>query len=346
MNKKIKIAVVHSNDAILYNEANPYHRDYDSEAPRRCVDNNINKMLSFLNEAGSKKADLVCMHEDIKGSGMYLRYLDYPDLFLSLAEEIPGPTSCKIGEIARKYNMYVAANYYEKDGNDIYNTSVLIGRDGEIVGKYRKVHPADCERWRVTGGKDFPVFETDIGKIGFAICYDMIFPETCRAVAVNGADIIIHQTQGWGIVCFALGEALVRTRAAENSVYLVVAKNIQKGDGGRSCIIDNYGNIMAETQEDEEQLLLAEFEPNFDLEDEGHFDNFFAGITGTRARVGLARKPSLYRVLTNENPPLNERYRELKLISTSEEAKNVFEQWKEYRDAINNNKPVKTRYHW
>lgn len=134
-------------------------------------------MCGFLYEAGESGADLVCTYEDFKGCGTYSSFLDNPQLFLSIAEEIPDPTSVRIGEIARQYNMHIAANYYEKEKDQIYNTTVLIGRDGKIIGKYRKVHLPASEIWRVTPGKEFSIFETDIGRIGLAVCYDIVFTE-------------------------------------------------------------------------------------------------------------------------------------------------------------------------
>lgn len=338
LKKTIRLAAIHSNDEMLPETARPHGKKFDNTAPLRFVNDNIEKNLAFFHEAGRQKADLVCTHENFTGSGCF--GMDDPDLFASMVEEIPGPTSAKLGEIAKLYNMHIAANYLEKAGEKIYNTSVLIGRDGEIIGKYRKVHVADGERWRVAGGSGFPVFETDIGRIGFATCYDMIFTEQCRSVALNGADIIIHQTQGWGIITCEMGEALLRTRALENSVYLVVSKNIQPGDGGKSCIIDNYGKIIAETADDTERVLITELSPDYDAYDEYHYDNLIAGVNSTRARLLLAREPSLYSAITNEKPPVMERYKGVELHTSPEQIKII-------REKLNEIHRLKIKkYHW
>lgn len=346
MKNTIKLAAIHSNDAALWKEADPYNKEFDPAAPQKCVEHHIERTLGFLHEAGKSNVDLVCTHEDFKGTGLYLRYLDYPELFKSLAEEIPGPTSDRLGEIAALYNMHIAANYCERDGGEIYNTTVLIGRSGEIIGKYRKVHLPPSENWVVTAGKEFTVFETDIGRIGFATCYDIIFTEQCRIMALNGADIIIHQTQGWGILNNKAGEALVRTRALENSVYLVVAKNLQRGDGGVSCIIDNCGDILAKAQDGVEGLVTAEFEPNLDAVYEDRFDSFFAGVDSVRARIALQREPSLYAALTEKTPPLLERYRGVELHTSPDKVQRIFRRLREYEEDIENNRPVKIKYHW
>jgi predicted amidohydrolase len=87
--------------------------------------------------------------------------------------------------------MHTAANYYEKDGAKVYNTTVLTGRGGEIAGKYRKIHMPAHERWLAEPGSKCPVFETDIGRLGISVCYDIVFPEHARILALNGADILL-----------------------------------------------------------------------------------------------------------------------------------------------------------
>jgi|WetSurMetagenome_2_1015567.scaffolds.fasta_scaffold113624_2 N-carbamoylputrescine amidase len=334
---RIKVSVVHSDDERLP-EVGPQGR----VDPYEFVDGNVSKMLAFLNEAGRNHADLACTHECFTGSGLFASDLDHPELFISLVEEIPGPTSQKLGEVAKQYGMYIAANTYEKSGDTIFNTSVLIDRSGEIVGKYRKMHLADGERWYTTPGDEVPVFETELGTIAFATCYDIIFPEFCRIAALKGADILIHQTQGWGIGrrSGAIGgESMLRTRAAENSVYLLVSKNIQQGDGGKSCVIDNYGNLLAESPIEAECIVYAEFKPDPDMIDKYHFDNFYAGVPGTRARQLLARRPALYRDLVSENPPLLDRFPGMKLL-TSDAVQEKLRLWAGLSDE------EKEKYHW
>jgi predicted amidohydrolase len=342
MKDLIKVASIHSNDERLPDIENPNGSDSSLIDPWEFVNGNVEKIITFLHEAGRNNADLACTHESITGSGLFTGDLDHPGIFKSLVEEIPGPTSKKLGEVAKQYGMYIAANYYEKFDDKIYNTSVLIDRNGEITGKYRKVHLADGERWYATPGDEIPVFETDIGRIGFAICYDVIFPELSRIAAVKGADIIIHQTQGWGAgrrAGRAVGEGFMMTRAAENSVYWIVSKNIQPGDGGKSCIIDNYGIILAESADDNECVVFAEFKPNYDMFDKYDFDNFYAGVSSVRARQLLARRPSAYSELTNGNPTVLDRFNGME-FQTPEKVKEKI-MWLREIDS-----GEKAKYHW
>ena len=93
--------------------------------------------------------------------------------------------------IAKKYNLYIVAGIYEKDGDTVYNTAVLISRTGEYAGKYRKVClPREEIQGGITPGKSLPVFDTDFGRIGLMICWDVFFPEPARTLAHKGAEVI------------------------------------------------------------------------------------------------------------------------------------------------------------
>lgn len=347
--KPIKLSAINSQFNSLYEEANPNSKNYDPKMVKKYIDDNIQKMLDLLDEAGKSGTDLVCTYEDFKGCSEFFRYRDDMKLFPSLAEEIPGPTSEKIGAIAKQYGMYIAADYYEKDGSKIYNTTVLIGRDGKIVGKYRKVHLPVSEKWFVTAGDEFPVFETDIGRIGIAICYDIVFPEDFRTLALNGADIILNPTQGWGINSTSsseLGKALIEVRAAENEVYLVIAKHSQYGGDGMSCIVSNTGEILEQVKGRTEGIATAEFTPDFDLIRDEHFDALFSGVDSIKARQFLERRPEIYSALTGKDSPLLEGYKDQRLKLLPDEIKDISKQWNDIIKAGLENRIIDSKYHW
>jgi len=348
MNRPIRISAVNAKCNTLPREANPFGGDFDIDVFRKYTQDNVEKMCSFLHESGQKGADLVCTYEDFIGQGKCLRMED-PELFISQAEDIPGHTTDRMSQIARHYGMYVAANLYERDGSSIFNTTVLIGRDGTIVGKYRKIHLPVCEKWMVVSGNDPVVFDTDIGRIGFAVCYDIIFPEHCRALALQGADMILHPTAGWGISGNSsgmVGEAILRTRAAENTIYLVTAKNTEFGGQGKSCVIDNRGEIISERVGDDEGIVMAEFTPDFDLVREDLFDTFFSGVNSIRDRLAIEREPGCYSVLTMGRPPLLDRYKDTGLNLAPEKVKEISRQWMEYVRADLEHRPVNLDYRW
>ncbi|MDR2570561.1 MAG: carbon-nitrogen hydrolase family protein, partial [Oscillospiraceae bacterium] len=226
----IKLAIIHSG------YVKPPEDYYDSEMfvseknAVTLVNANLEKTVKMLAQAGESRADIAVTSEDFLDIGRHIRAVDQPELFGWLVAETENRITDELCEIARKNKMLIAANEYETDGGKVFNTTKLIGRDGAIIYRYKKVHIPSGERFLVHPGGEKPeVIKTDIGNIGFATCYDIIFPEHCRILALDGADIIIHQTQGWGTGAkssIETGEAFMRVRAAENSVYLAVAKNV------------------------------------------------------------------------------------------------------------------------
>src|SRR5439155_18821998 len=118
-------------------------------------------------------------------------------------------------ELAKKHNLYIVAGLLERDRHLVYNVAVLLGPDGNIAGKYRKVFLPRGEIERgIAPGHDYPVFDTRFGKLGLMVCYDGFFPEVARELSNRGAEIIAFPA--WG--CNTL---LAAVRAGENLVYLV-----------------------------------------------------------------------------------------------------------------------------
>ena len=347
--RKIKIAIIHSK----YNEPLPHEwmggEGFSFETAMSYVSSNLDKTMGFIHKAGQSRADIVCTGECFLNSGIYARDDGYPGMFAEIVSKSSAAAKEKMSEAAKKYSMYIATNTYEYAGDDIYNMSTLYGRNGEIAGQYKKVHLADGERATlIKPGDEFNIIKTDIGNIGFFTCYDVIFPEACRLLALNGADIVIHQTQGWGsggksFCDSAVGEAYMRVRAAENSVYLIVAKCIMGGalDGGRSMVVDNSGLIIAESETAEEALLEVEIEPDYDILDKYNYDNVFAGVESTKARQLIPRRPDLYRELINEAPfIISTRYKDMKLINEPTEMKKVID------DLNKIDTEERSKYHW
>jgi len=297
----MKIAIIHA--TYDYSQEKDHKTGYMQNALAH-VQANFDKTFAFMHEAGKLGADIVITNEDFGDIGSQIRNITHNDCFASLVEQTQDSVTENLCSIAKKYNMLIAANEYESENGKVYNTSKLIGRDGNIIGKYKKVQLPSGEFFKVHPGAEQPVFKTDIGNIGFATCYDIIFPEHCRILALDGADIIIHQTQGWGVGSgckVETGEAFMRVRAAENSVYLCVSKNIQN-DGAMSCIVDNMGNIIASQPGDDDKLLIADIEPDFDITDPYDYDNYYAGLSSVKARHLLTRRPSAYKRITEDTP--------------------------------------------
>src|SRR5439155_1695748 len=150
------------------------------------------------------------------------------------------------GRAAAKHRMYLAGcNDLADAAGAVRNTAFFLGRDGREIGRYHKVNLPIHEQSR-TRGTSHPVFPTpDLGGVGMLICYDMVFPEAPRCLALAGADIIFHPTLGGAAIGDDdISRAAFRTRAVENFVYLVVS---QRGSG--AMIISPQGKILAEGKE-------------------------------------------------------------------------------------------------
>ena len=162
----------------------------------------------FLEEAARRKADLVVLGETLTYAGVNSSYAD-------CAESIPGPSTDYFGGLAKKHGLYVVSGLIERDRHQLFNVAVLIGSDGKVAGKYRKVCLPDGEYDKgMSPGKDYPIFDTRLGKIGMMICYDGFFPEVARELSNRGAEIIAWPV--WGC-----NPEQARARACENQVYLV-----------------------------------------------------------------------------------------------------------------------------
>ena len=201
-----------------------HHRPRNTKSPEE----NLNQYARYLHEAGNQKADIVCLPEGITLVGNGKTYVE-------VSEPVPGPTTQFLGQIAKEHQMYIVAGILERDGPVVYNTAVLLGRDGELVGKYRKVSlPREEIEGGVTPGNSFPVFDLDFGRVGMMICWDVTFPEPASALASQGAEVIFMPIWGGNI-------NLAKARAIENQVYLVSSTYDMK-----TGVFDLEGELMAE----------------------------------------------------------------------------------------------------
>ena len=199
------------------------------------LQDNLRSMSDVLDQAGREKPDAILLTEFFPERGVKGSAHDR-------SEPIPGPATDVLARKAREYRSYIIAGMLELDEGKTYDTAVLMDRDGRIAGKYRKTHLplAEVEDGE-TPGNEYPVFETDFGRIGILICWDFVFPETFRIMRVEGAEIVFLPIAGdpgprhWDTVS--------RARALDNGLYLVASV----GDGVASRIVNPDGEVIAET---------------------------------------------------------------------------------------------------
>lgn len=255
-----------------------YRRNYKAAAVQLDTQNNksdnLSKISDFIREAASNGAELICFPEDMNLLGRNAG--EGGD-----AEDIPGYTTNFLIDQAKKYNVYIhSGSFRERMENDsrCYNTSLLIDPAGKLLAKYRKLHMFDVslpdgtvcnESKRICPGDQIVVADTELGKLGFAICYDLRFPELFRQMAVDGAQVIFMPANFTKTTGTAHWEPLLRARAIENGCYVIAAGQTgQKPhyeSNGNSMIIDPWGTVLSRAGDDE-GIIYGEIDLNY-LED-------------------------------------------------------------------------------
>jgi len=187
---------------------------------------------------------------------------------LGFAETIPGPTVEKFSELARKYAIVVVLNLFERDGQNTYDSSPIIDADGSFLGTTRMVHIMDGmgfheKGYYNPGDRMTFVYQTQIGRVGVAICYDRHFPEYMRALGLKGAEIvIIPQAGAVGEWPKGIFQTEIQVAAFQNGYYAALVNRVGKEEllhfSGESFVVDPKGQIIAQAPEGEDFILCAD----------------------------------------------------------------------------------------
>ncbi len=222
---------------------------------------NTDKAFHWLDDA-AHSADLVVMPE-LSFTGYWLG----PEM-QQYAQPLRGSLTAEVAQIATTRSAYVCFGMAEWDNDKMYNTAVLVGPDGSIVGRHRKVHlhRADVESG-FTPGNEIEVFDTHLGRIGILVCYDSFYIESVRVLDLKGAQIVLIPSVGLVIPPDTLDttqhswETVLRANAKYGRSYVVWAnKTGMDGDLpaiGQSRILDPRSHIVAIGDMDEE-IVRAE----------------------------------------------------------------------------------------
>jgi N-carbamoylputrescine amidase len=221
---------------------------------------NVARACQEIARAAAGGARLVVLPEFFNVE-YFPQYRDYR--YMEYAETEEGPTTRQMREAARAHGLWIVSTIFEMERPGLYyDTAMLIAPDGRITGKYRKVHPAalrSVEKIYFRGGSSFPVFDLDDWRVGISTCYDNLFPESCRCLAVRGAELIIAP---YATPIDDPWENFLTTRALENGVYLAACNHVgQEGEwrmSGKSMIISPRGKIIVQASGTEEDLISAE----------------------------------------------------------------------------------------
>ena len=244
---------------------------------------NILRLVEGITDLAKRGAQLIVLQE--LHNTLYFCQTEDVDLF-DLAETIPGPSTKLYCELAKKCGVVIVASLFEKRAPGLYhNTAVVIESNGEIVGKYRKMHipddPAYYEKFYFTPGDlGFHPIQTSLGKLGVLVCWDQWYPEAARLMAMQGAEMLIYPT--------AIGYAdndtpeeqqrqrmawqtVMRGHAVANGLPVIAVNRVgfepdSSGQTagiqfwGTSFVAGSQGEIIYEASTDDEESIVVEMD--------------------------------------------------------------------------------------
>jgi len=224
--------------------------------------------LEAIEEAANAGADLVVFPE--------LSFTEfYPQMpgddragdILDLADPVPGTLTESVASAAKEHGVVVVFNLYERDGEEGFNTSPVIDADGTLLGATRMMHVPQYEHfyekdYYTPGNTGAPVYDTAVGRLGVATCYDRHYPEYLRALALQGAEIVVVPQAGvsgeWPKGVF---ESELQTASFQNGFFMALANRVGREDemlfDGASFVTGPKGQVIAQAPSGEAIILLA-----------------------------------------------------------------------------------------
>ena len=236
---------------------------------------NLAKAIAGIEQAADLGAQIVCLQELFR-SQYFCQTEDHANF--ALAEPIPGPSTERLGQVAKKHGAVIVASLFEKRTEGLYhNTAAVIDADGSYLGKYRKMHipddPQYYEKFYFTPGDlGFRAWDTRFARIGVLVCWDQWYPEAARLTAMHGAQILFYPTAiGWlppereeyGEQQQSAWETIQRSHAIANGVYVCAVNRVGHEGApppggidfwGGSFVADPGGRILVRAGSGEEVL--------------------------------------------------------------------------------------------
>jgi predicted amidohydrolase len=224
------------------------------------LEGNVRRCVEWLEEAAGSGCELVVFPECALSGYMFAD----PVVAARSAIEVPGREVDALLAACAQLGLHCVVGVLERAGETLLNTALLLGPAG-LVGAYRKSHIAcigvDC--FTTPGDESYRVFDTPVGRIGMQICYDWRFPEVTRALALAGAEIVVHPTNS-PVAARDLADYVPRTRAVENAVYFLMANRVgveaETTFFGCSQVVDPFGAVLALADEAGESLVVADID--------------------------------------------------------------------------------------
>lgn len=251
------IALIQEKQNKLYNFANNQYHFETREELKFLQKEMIQQNLDMLEKAGKKKVDLALTSEAINFPGQPSQYVFSP---IELVKENQQWLIDNCKKISKKWNMYIVIGMFLVDEKeDMYNSVLVFNRNGEICFRYDKNFLAGQEKDYLKKGNSFPVWESEFGNIGIAICWDMQFPEVARNYALQKVDLILCPTWGWEKI-------YGHSRAYENGIYIAASMAVPfykhiEGKRTPSEVITPEGKSIKTASKDSAEILYVDL-PN------------------------------------------------------------------------------------
>ena len=242
---------------------------------------NVDKAEAMIRIAAAAGANIICLQE-IFNTIYFCQTEDHA--YFRFAEEMPGPTTKRLGKVAENLGVVIVAPIFERRAAGLYhNSAAVIDADGSFLGSYRKMHipddPLFYEKFYFTPGDlGFRSWKTRFATIGVLICWDQWYPEGARLSSLGGANILFYPTAiGWhpsekaqyGAAQLDAWQTIQRSHAIANGIYVAAVNRMgyegPPGTGiefwGSSFVADPFGQVIAQASSDQEEILFAECDP-------------------------------------------------------------------------------------
>jgi predicted amidohydrolase len=227
---------------------------------------NVARGLAALDAAAANGSKLVCFSE-LAFEPFYPQHPAGPD-FASLAETVPGPVTEAFQQKAAELELVVILNLFERSGRRTFDSSPVIDADGRLLGCTRMIHITEyaCfheQGYYTPGDTGAPVYETAVGRVGVAICYDRHFPEYMRALALGGAElVVVPQAGSVGEWPEGLYQSELQVAAFQNGYFTALCNRVGEEEcltfGGESFVCAPNGSVIASAPALEETILYAD----------------------------------------------------------------------------------------
>lgn len=237
------------------------------------VQANLNKAVGQVVELARQGARIICLQE-LFSSLYFCQSEDHAQF--DLAQSVPGPTTERLGQLAREHGVVIVASLFERRAAGLYhNTTAVIDADGTYLGKYRKMHipddPLYYEKFYFTPGDlGYQVFNTRYARVGVLVCWDQWYPEAARICALKGAQILFYPTAiGWhpsekqkyGVKQYHAWKGVQVGHAIANGIYVASPNRVGVEGGieffGGSFVSDPFGETLYQASHHKEESVVV-----------------------------------------------------------------------------------------